>query len=148
VGGDDGRAQARAALQPGGAAGALAGENGAGKTTLVKLLTGMYQPTSGRIRLDGTPLTEIDPSAWRERTAATFQDFVEFELVALEVVGIADLGRIDDAGAVAHSGGQWQRLALARRMMRLAPLLLRITEHGTHQQLMANRGLYSQLYEM
>ena len=222
---------------PAGSAVALVGENGAGKTTLVKLLTGMYQPTRGRILLDDTPLTEIDPAAWRARTAATFQDFVEFELLAREVVGIGDLYKLDDDDAVATalkradaeavvaqlhsglgtpvgtsfeegqqlSGGQWQRLALARGMMRPAPLLLildeptasldaitearlfdrylaaradarrtgaitvlvshrfstvrmadlivviehgRIAEQGTHQQLMATGGLYSQLYEM
>ena len=145
---------------PAGAAVALVGENGAGKTTLVKLLCGMYEPTTGELEIDGTPLADMDLDAWRARTAATFQDFIRFELLARETVGIGDLPRIEDqlalagaleradAGAVVGelrdglatpvgrsftdgqdlSGGQWQRLALARGMMRELPLLLILDE--------------------
>ena len=85
---------------PAGSAVALVGENGAGKTTLVKLLTGMYQPTAGQVLLDGVPLADFDLAAWRERTAATFQDFVRFELLAGETVGVGDLPRIDQTAAL------------------------------------------------
>jgi ATP-binding cassette, subfamily B, bacterial len=79
---------------------ALVGENGAGKTTLVKLLCRLYEPTEGRILLDGTPLAEIDVDAWRSRVSAAFQDFTRFELVARRTVGVGDLRHLDDETAV------------------------------------------------
>jgi ATP-binding cassette subfamily B protein len=80
---------------------ALVGENGSGKTTVVKLLLGMYQPDQGRIEVDGTPLAELDPEAWRARCTAAFQDFARFNLEAVESVGLADLPRIGDEPAAA-----------------------------------------------
>jgi len=76
---------------PAGATVAIVGENGSGKTTLVKLLLGMYQPTSGAILIDGVPLTSIASDSWRERCTAAFQDFARFSLPAVESVGVADL---------------------------------------------------------
>jgi ATP-binding cassette subfamily B protein len=134
---------------------AIIGENGAGKTTLAKLLTSMYQPTSGRILLDDVDLARIPPAQWRLHTTAAFQDFLRPHLLARQVVGIGDLDRRDDEPAVRVgvaragaqrvvdalpagldtplgrsftggrelSGGQWQRLALARGLMRDCPLL-------------------------
>lgn len=147
-------------LLPAGSSVALVGENGAGKTTLVKLLTGMYRPAAGSIHVDDTPLDELDLEAWRRRTTAAFQDFVRFELLAGEAVGVGDLPRLGDEPAIvaalerAHgadlveglpdglrtplgrslpggrdlSGGQWQKVALGRAMMRERPLLLVLDE--------------------
>lgn len=76
---------------PAGTTIAIVGENGAGKSTLVKLLTGMYRPTTGVITLDHTDLATIDPDQWRERIAAGFQDHARFEFLVRETVGIGDL---------------------------------------------------------
>ena len=85
---------------PAGATVALIGENGAGKSTLIKLLTGMYRPTSGRITVDGTDLAAIEPTRWRAATTAAFQDFVQFHTTINDGVGAGDLPRIGDRGAV------------------------------------------------
>ena len=71
---------------------ALVGENGAGKTTIVKLMTRLYDPTEGRILLDGLPLPAYDLDALRARIGAIFQDFVRFDLTAGENVAV---GRIE-----------------------------------------------------
>ncbi|HEY7291174.1 MAG TPA: ABC transporter ATP-binding protein [Vicinamibacterales bacterium] len=79
---------------------AIVGENGAGKTTLVKLLCRLYQPTSGRILADGADIAHMPIDGWRARLAGAFQDFFRFEFIARRSVGVGDLPRIDDEGAV------------------------------------------------
>jgi ATP-binding cassette subfamily B protein len=145
---------------PKGAVVALVGENGAGKSTLVKLLCKLYEPTAGRILVDGAPLARVRADDWRRRLSGAFQDFFRFELTARQSVGLGDVERLDDTGAVttavARAGaddvvarlprgletqlgptwpggvdvsfGQWQKLALARGFMRDAPLLLILDE--------------------
>ncbi|HEX2092953.1 MAG TPA: ABC transporter ATP-binding protein [Longimicrobiaceae bacterium] len=135
---------------------ALVGENGAGKTTLVKLLTRLYDPTEGRVLLDGVDLREYDPVEFRSRIGVIFQDFVCYDMTARENVAVGrielehDHHRIVEAarkslalgvvqrlgggfdqmlgrrfeGGANLSGGEWQKIALARAYMRDASLLI------------------------
>lgn len=79
---------------------ALVGPNGAGKTTLVKLLTGLYKPSEGRVLVDGEDVTTLDPAVLRSRIGVVFQDFVHYHLTASENVGIGWVPAIDDSAAV------------------------------------------------
>jgi ATP-binding cassette subfamily B protein len=85
---------------PAGAVVAIVGENGAGKSTLVKLLTKMYEPSSGTILIDDNDLASMPAHGWRERLAGAFQDFFKFEFKVRQSVGLGDLSRIDDNTAV------------------------------------------------
>ena len=93
---------------PAGRSLAIVGANGAGKTTLVKLLTRLYDPTGGRILVDGVDLAGIDARAWQRRIAAIFQDFVHYELSVADNVGFGALEHAGDrralAGAAARAG--------------------------------------------
>jgi ATP-binding cassette subfamily B protein len=85
---------------PAGVVVAVVGENGAGKSTLVKLLARMYEPTSGRILVDGVELRRMPVVEWRERLAGAFQDFFRFEFRARRTVGVGDVPRLDHEPAV------------------------------------------------
>ena len=135
---------------------ALVGENGAGKTTIVKLLARLYDPTEGRILLDGRDLRAYDLDELRNRIGVVFQDFVRFHFTAAENIA---MGRIDASGdrerieqaadrsladmvidrlplgleqplgrrfsnGVDLSGGEWQKIAIARAYMRDADVLV------------------------
>ena len=151
---------------------ALVGENGAGKTTITKLLARLYEPTEGRILLDGVDLRDYDLASLREAIGVIFQDFVRYDMRFDENVGVGEiegvtdylaavrdakengtstppaalvdaserslastllprftrgyrqmLGRRFDDG-VDLSGGEWQKIALARAYMREAQLLI------------------------
>jgi ATP-binding cassette subfamily B protein len=92
-------------LRPGSVV-AIVGENGAGKSTLVKLLAKLYEPSSGRILVEGTDLGRMPADAWRERLAGAFQDFFRFEFRARHSVGVGDVPRFDDEPAVVTAVGR------------------------------------------
>ena len=75
---------------------ALVGENGSGKTTLIKLLTKLYEPTTGRILLDGLDLAEWNEEALRERIGVIFQDFMRYQMLVGENVGAGDETHFED----------------------------------------------------
>ena len=124
---------------PAGSSLAIVGQNGAGKTTLAKLLCRLYDPQSGSIDVDGIDLRDFSIESWRGRVTAVFQDFIRFELplrdnvapagasdenvrAALEAAGAANLASLATTlargyeGGTDLSGGQWQRIALARAL--------------------------------
>lgn len=134
---------------------AIVGENGAGKTTLVKLLTRLFEPTSGQILLNGQDATRFSPRSVQREMSIIFQDFGQYQMSARENVALSEVNRLEDApgvqGAVDRagaafvetlpegletplgrlfqggrqlSGGQWQRLALARLYFREASVLV------------------------
>ena len=75
---------------------AIVGENGSGKTTLIKLLTRLYEPTRGRILLDGRELREWAPAVLHQRIGVIFQDFVRYQLTVGENIGAGDDRAYDD----------------------------------------------------
>lgn len=135
---------------------ALVGENGAGKTTLVKLLTRLYEPTSGRILINGQDASRFSPRSLQEEMSIIFQDFGQYQMSVRENVALGRSEELDEdtsvqvasrrAGAAEFiealpegygnmlgrwfeggrqlSGGQWQRLALARLYFRGGSVLI------------------------
>jgi ATP-binding cassette subfamily B protein len=129
---------------------ALVGQNGAGKTTFIKLLTRLYEPTEGRVLLDGRDLRDWEPAQLQRRVGVIFQDFNQYQFAVRENVGFGSIEHLADESRIrraverggAHdlvaslaagletqlgrwfqdgaelSGGQWQKIALARAFMR------------------------------
>jgi ATP-binding cassette subfamily B protein len=210
---------------------ALVGENGAGKTTLAKLLARLYDPSEGRILLDGRDLREYDIESFRRNVGVIFQDFVRYDFPVRENIAVGDIDRLEDQpaletaagrsladsvvarfkqgysqllgkrfeGGVDLSGGEWQKVALARAYLREAQLLIldeptaaldaraeyqvflrfseltrgrmavlishrfstvrmadriivlkdgTLEEQGSHDELVARRGLYAELFSL
>ncbi len=87
---------------------ALVGLNGAGKTTLIKLLTRLYDPTEGRITLDGTDLREFDLNSLHQRFGVIFQDFVRYQFSVRENIGFGQIEELDNQARIemaADKGG-------------------------------------------
>jgi ATP-binding cassette subfamily B protein len=79
---------------------AVVGVNGAGKTTLVKLLARLYEPTAGRITLDGVDIRAFPVEEWRARLSVIFQDFVRYESSVADNVGLGAVGFLDDRSGI------------------------------------------------
>ncbi|MEA2577064.1 MAG: ATP-binding cassette, subfamily bacterial [Chloroflexota bacterium] len=79
---------------------AVVGRNGAGKSTLIKLVTRLYDPTAGRILLDGVDLRELEPSALRGLIGGMFQDYVTYQATAAENIGLGEIGLLEDRAAI------------------------------------------------
>jgi ATP-binding cassette, subfamily B, bacterial len=82
---------------------ALVGENGAGKTTLVKLLARLYDPTEGRILLDGVDLRDYDVEDLRNEIGVIFQDYMRYDLIASENIGVGRVQELDNTDRVEAS---------------------------------------------
>ncbi len=85
---------------------AVVGRNGAGKTTLVKLLARLYDPTEGRILLDGNDIRDYDPVELRSVIGAMFQDYVTYQATAAENIGLGEVERIEHRPAIADAAAK------------------------------------------
>ena len=93
---------------------ALVGLNGAGKTTLIKLLTRLYDPTEGRITLDGTDLRDFDLQSLHQRFGVIFQDFVRYQFSVKENIGFGQVEELENQERIevaADKGGATEVIA-------------------------------------
>lgn len=135
---------------------ALVGENGSGKTTLVKLLARLYDPTEGRILLDGHDLREYNLAELRKQVGVIFQDYLRYQMTVSQNIAVGDIAEKENRDLIVRaaqqsladilvqklpglydqplgkrfnqgvelSGGEWQKIALARAYMKDAQLFI------------------------
>ena len=158
---------------------AVVGRNGAGKTTLFKLICRLYDPSGGRILIDGIDIRDFDPDELRAQIGAMFQDYVDYQATAAENIGLGNVTDIVDRDAIVRaarqagadelisnlpsgydtalgkwfdagvnlSGGEWQKVALARAFMRDAKILL-LDEPTSALDAQAEYELFERLHSL
>ena len=159
---------------------AVVGRNGAGKTTLFKLICRLYDPSQGRILIDGVDLRDFDPAELRRQIGAMFQDYVDYQATAAENIGLGSLPDIANRDAVVSaskqagsdeliaklpagydtalgkwfdagvnlSGGEWQKVALARAFMREDARILLLDEPTSALDAQAEFDLFERLQSL
>lgn len=163
---------------------AIVGENGAGKSTLIKLLTGLYAPTSGKVLIDGYDLAKTNVDSWHEQISMLHQNFINYTFATVrENVLFGDYSRSASLSAIeaaldhamassfVHklpkgidnyvnkwmetddgergtdlSGGQWQRLALARNFYRDSPIVI-LDEPTSAVDALAEARIFTRLFK-
>jgi ATP-binding cassette subfamily B protein len=156
---------------------AVVGRNGAGKTTIFKLICRLYDPSGGRILIDGIDLRDFEPDQLRRQIGAMFQDYVDYQATAAENIGLGNVPQIADRDAVVSaskqagsddlianlpegydtalgkwfdagvnlSGGEWQKVALARSFMREDARILLLDEPTSALDAQAEYDLFERL---
>src|SRR5450759_5368606 len=156
---------------------AVVGRNGAGKTTLFKLICRLYDPSGGRILIDGIDLRDFEPNQLRRQIGAMFQDYVDYQATVAENIGLGNVPEIADRDAVVSaskqagsdelianlpegydtalgkwfdagvnlSGGEWQKVALARAFMREDARILLLDEPTSALDAQAEYDLFERL---
>ncbi|WP_236144195.1 ABC transporter ATP-binding protein [Nostoc sp. CMAA1605] len=158
---------------------AIVGENGAGKTTIIKLLTRLYDPTQGRILVDGVDLKHLNLQEWRQQIAGVFQDFGRYALTLGENIALSNLQALENRDLLRFaieradiiqlvtqfptgedtplgkqfsgtelSGGQWQKLALARAFVRQQAQILLLDEPTAALDPRSEYELYQRFVEL
>ena len=163
---------------------AIIGENGAGKSTLIKILTGLYRPSSGQVLLDSVPLSDIDIASWHAQVSVLQQEFTKYSFTDVKNnVYFGNVNRKFDQAAIDQalvdaeakefvdklpqkqatlpdnwmedadgntgtnlSGGQWQRLALARNFYRKAPVII-LDEPTSAIDALAEARIFDRLFK-
>src|SRR3989475_926988 len=156
---------------------ATVGRNGPGKTTLFKLICRLYDPSGGRILIDGIDIRDFEPAELRRQIGAMFQDYVDYQATASENIGLGNVPEIGNRDAVVSaskqagsdeliatlpagydtalgkwfdagvnlSGGEWQKVALARAFMREDARILLLDEPTSALDAQAEYDLFERL---
>jgi len=158
---------------------ALVGENGAGKTTLVKLLAGFYEPTKGKITVDGLPVNKYKRNDYWKNISVLFQDLEGYDMTAQESIGYGNIAKVDNLTeirkyakmtdidqwiqslplkyknplsrhyekGVSPSFGQWQRIGLARTLIKNSQILV-LDEPTSNVDPQAEEEIFNQVLKL